>query len=159
MKKYDKPRIIEGTKVMEESYMYELLNKSEYGVISTVGKDNIPYGFPMSYIVKDNYIYFHCALEGHKIDNFKYNNNVSFCVVADTKLIPEDLDTAYSSVIVFGKVEEVLGDEKVDILIEIVRKYAEEFLDKGIIEAKRDKDITGIYRISIDKITGKARRI
>ena len=46
-----------------------LLTKCEYGVLSTVGNDGQPYGVPLNYTYKDNCIYFHCALKGHKIDN------------------------------------------------------------------------------------------
>lgn len=153
------PRLIEGTRKLEKEEMIKLLEEGEYGIISTIGKDGYPYGFPMSYIVMDNHIYFHCALEGHKMDNIRYNNRVSFCVVGDTKLIPEDLDTGYESVIVFGKVQEVYGEEKVKALIGIVNKYCEGYELKGKIEAERDQDITAVLKISIESIEGKSRRL
>ena len=45
------------------------LTEHEYGVLSTVGTDGQPYGVPLNYVYKDNCIYFHCALTGHKIEN------------------------------------------------------------------------------------------
>lgn len=158
MIKHMKPRIIDGTRELTNEDMIDIIKKEEYCVISTVGEDNVPYGFPMSYIYKDEHIYFHCALDGHKIDNFKNNKNVCLTFVGNTKLIEEDLDTAYESVIVFGEVEEVIGDKKVEILIDIVKKYAPNFLEKGIEEANRDSNITAIYKVSIEKMTGKIRR-
>lgn len=153
-----KVRLIDGTRELTEEEMIELLEKSEYCVISTIGEDNRAYGFPMSYVSKEGYIYFHCGLDGHKIRNFKYNKNVSVNIVGGTRLIEEDLDTSYESVIIFGEVEEVIAvDKKVEILIDIVKKYAPNFLEKGTLEADRDVSITGVFRISIDEMTGKIR--
>lgn len=154
-----KPRLIDGTRELEKEEMIKILEEGEYGVISTIGKDGYPYGFPMSYVVMDNDVYFHCALDGHKTDNIKYNNKVSLCVVGRTELIPEDLDTGYESIIIFGKVEEVEGREKLNALIEIVNKYCEGFEIKGKMEAERDLDITAVLKISIESMTGKIRRI
>lgn len=153
------PRLIDGTRRLEKEEILKILEEGEYGIVSTVGQDGHPYGFPMSYILMDNFIYFHCALEGHKMDNMRYNNRVSFCVVGDTKLIPQDLDTAYESVILFGESEEVHGEEKLKALIEIVNKYCEGFELEGKLEAERDQEITAVVKISIDSIAGKSRRM
>ena len=40
-----------------------------------------PYAVPLSYVFHDQCIYFHCATEGHKLDNIRANPAVSFCVV------------------------------------------------------------------------------
>lgn len=152
------PRLIDGTRELDREEMMEILHRGEYGIISTIGEDGHPYGFPMSYIVKDNHIYFHCALDGHKMENIRYNDKVSFCVVGKTRLIPEDLDTSYESVIVFGRAELVHGEEKLEALIGIVNKYSKGFEMKGKMEAERDQDITAVLKISIDHMTGKKRK-
>ena len=35
-----------------------ILNKAEYGVLSTVSEDRIPYGVPLNFCIIDGYIYF-----------------------------------------------------------------------------------------------------
>ena len=35
------------------------------------GEDGYAYGVPLNYVYVDNSIYFHCAKEGHKLDNIK----------------------------------------------------------------------------------------
>lgn len=65
-----------------------LLNRAEYGVLSTVNENGKPYGVPLNFCVIDQYIYFHCAVEGQKIDNFKKDKSVSFCAVGNTELLP-----------------------------------------------------------------------
>ena len=120
--------------------------------------DGTPYGVRLIFCVIDNCIYFHCALEGQKIDNIEYNKLVSFCVVENTEILPDKFATKYESVIVLGEAEEVFNNEKQMALEGLLRKYSPDFFDKGIkyIEDLRDK--TRVFKISINKLTGKARR-
>ena len=53
--------------ITEEEAM-NLLNKSEYGVLSTVDENGEPYGVPMNFCIIEHFIYFHCAVEGQKIN-------------------------------------------------------------------------------------------
>ncbi|NMA83630.1 MAG: pyridoxamine 5'-phosphate oxidase family protein [Epulopiscium sp.] len=135
----------------------EILKQGEYGIVSTIGEDGYPYGFPMSYIVLDGNIYFHCAMVGHKLANINYNEKVSFTVVGRTELLPEELDTNYESVIVFGRATKVEGEEKEKALLEIVNKYAKDFIEKGKVSIEKEKSITTIIKISIEHMTGKYR--
>ena len=63
--------------------------------------DGTPYGVRLIFCVIDNCIYFHCALEGQKIDNIECNKLVSFCVVENTEILPDKFATKYESAIVF----------------------------------------------------------
>ena len=135
-----------------------ILNKAEYGVLSTVSEDRIPYGVPLNFCIIDGYIYFHCALEGQKIDNITQNSSISFCAVGNTKILPDEFTTNYESAIVSGKVEEVVDINKQIALEGLLHKYSPEFFDNGIeyIETLRKK--ARVFRISIDRLTGKARK-
>ena len=145
-------------RAITESEAKSLLNKAGYGVLSTVAEDGTPYGVPLNFCVIDHCIYFHSALEGQKIDNIACNKMVSFCVVENTEILPDKFATKYESVIVFGEAEEVFNNEKQMALEGLLRKYSPDFFDKGIkyIEDLRDK--TRVFKISINKLTGKARR-
>ena len=66
-----------------------LLNKAEYGVLSTVAENGTPYGVPLNFCIIDHCIFFHCALEGQKLDNIKQNKSVSFCTVGNTEILPD----------------------------------------------------------------------
>lgn len=135
----------------------KILEEGEYGVVSTISKDGYPYGFPMSHVVLDGSIYFHCGIVGHKLDNIINNDKVSFTVVGRTELLPEKLDTNYESVIVFGKATIVEGEEKIEALIEILKKYSKDFIEEGKASIAEEKDITNVIKISIEHITGKIR--
>lgn len=143
---------------MEVEDIKVLLKDSEYGIISTMGEDGYPYGFPMSYVYLNNYIYFHCGLKGHKIDNILYNNRVSMTVVGESSLIPELLDTNYKSIVLFGKIFKVSDEEeKITALREIVKKYAKGFTLEGDRSIVEEKHITNVFKIEIEHITGKVR--
>jgi len=79
----------------------QLLTRCSYGVLATCDNGQ-PYAVPLSYVFFDNRIYFHCAEEGHKLDNIRDNPAVSFCVVGQVKLLPNQFATEYESVVVFG---------------------------------------------------------
>jgi nitroimidazol reductase NimA-like FMN-containing flavoprotein (pyridoxamine 5'-phosphate oxidase superfamily) len=136
----------------------ELLERGEYGVLATVSADGAPYAVPLSYCVIDNRIYFHCALEGHKLENIAADSRVSFCVVGATEVLPEKFSTRYESVIVTGPATEVCDAEKQRGLEGLVAKYSAEFREAGERYIASDSPKTRVFRISIDAISGKARR-
>jgi len=136
----------------------ELLSKCEYGVLSTVGIDGQPYGVPVSYAYKDNCIYFHCALDGHKIENIENNPKVSFCVVGDTKVLPEKFATEYESAVVFGIASELQGVERNNALVWLLEKYSPAFIEEGKIYIDQKDKATKVIKIVIDHMSGKARR-
>ena len=145
-------------KALSNEEMLEIMNSSLYGVLSTVDKDGIPYGVPLSFVYDDNHIYFHCATVGQKLDNISDNNNVSFCVVTDVETIPEQFNTKYKSVIAFGKVFEVLADQKEDIFKKLIYKYSKDFMVPGMEYIKKSGGSARIYQIEIDHITAKGKK-
>ena len=135
-----------------------LLNKAEYGVLSTVNENGKPYGVPLNFCIIDLCIYFHCAIEGQKIDNIKQNKSVSFCVVGNTEILPDKFGTKYESVIVSGGVEEVFDINKQIALKGLLQKYSPEFFDKGLKYIEDLGEKTRVFKITINKLTGKARK-
>jgi nitroimidazol reductase NimA-like FMN-containing flavoprotein (pyridoxamine 5'-phosphate oxidase superfamily) len=136
----------------------KLLAEGEYGILSTVGMDGQAYGIPLNYVYKNNCLYFHCALEGHKLDNIRANNKVSFCVVGRARVLPEKFTTAYESGVAFGTASELQGSERHDALLSIVEKYSPDFMEEGKKLIAKYNDKTTIIKIAINHITGKARK-
>lgn len=132
-----------------------LLAKCEYGVLSTIGNDGQPYGVPLNYAYKDNCIYFHCALTGHKIDNIDNNPNVSFCAVGDTKVLPSEFSTNYVSAVAFGVASEVQGTERYNALVWLLEKYSPEFIEEGKKYIEKHDKATKVIKIEIQHISGK----
>ena len=145
-------------RAISESEAKEILRKGEYGILSTVSTDGQPYGVPVSYSYTEEGIYFHCALEGHKLENLNSNNKVSFCVVGATEVLPDKFGTKYESAIVFGQAFETLDDEKHKGLLELVKKYSPGFKEEGLRMIKNTGNKTKVYKIVVESITGKARK-
>ncbi|MGL4853999.1 MAG: pyridoxamine 5'-phosphate oxidase family protein [Lentisphaeria bacterium] len=146
-------------RAIDENRIRDILNKGEYGVLSTVDNDGTPYGVPLSYAFDGNKIYFHCAKDvGHKLVNIASQKKVSFTVVGETSLLPAKFSTEYQSAIAFGIANEVLAiDEKKKIAFLLIQKYSPDFIESGNAYIERAIDKTGIYEITITKVTGKSR--
>lgn len=133
-----------------------ILNTAEYGTLATVDDCGIPYATPLCYVYFDNAIYFHSSPYGHKLDNIANNSKVSFCIVTNTKIIPEKFTTKYESVIAFGTASWVIGTVKNAALMEFIKKYSPQYLEKGKDYIEKAKATTTVIKIEIEHLTGKA---
>ncbi len=142
---------------MDDIEALELLKKGEYGILSTCGEDNKPYGIPLSYIIIDKNIYFHCAGIGSKLDNISQNDNVCFTVVGKTKVQQDKFSTEYESVVAFGRAIRLSEEEKYEPLMEFIRKYSPEFIEEGQLYIDKAKGITTLIKIEVYSFSGKHR--
>lgn len=136
-----------------------LLQTSEYGVLSTADAQGQPYGVPLNFVFSRGCLYFHCALEGRKLDHLLVNRKVSFCVVGRTRLLPAEFSTEYESVIVFGEAVVVQGAERHQALLDLIEKYSPEFIDAGRRYIEMHDKQTQVVRIDIQAMTGKAKPV
>ncbi len=136
----------------------DVLKRAEYGVLSTLCADGSPYGVPLNFCLVDNAIYFHCAVEGRKIDNVERNPSVSFCVVGATEVMPAKFGTKYESVIVSGTVGEVFDKEKQAALEGLLKKYSGNHFESGLAYIEKLREKTRVFKISVATLSGKARR-
>jgi nitroimidazol reductase NimA-like FMN-containing flavoprotein (pyridoxamine 5'-phosphate oxidase superfamily) len=142
-------------KQLSKDKVEEILNKGEYGMLSTIGENGYPYGVPVNYVYMKDSIYIHGAVEGHKIDNINFNPKTSFCVVNYSEVIPNKFSTHYESVIVFGRAEVIEGEEKELALEGFIHKYSKEFLEPGKKYISGSKNRTKIIKMKIEHMTGK----
>jgi hypothetical protein len=145
-------------RVQSESEAKGILEKGEFGILSTASLDGQPYGVPISYSYTGNVIFFHSAIDGHKLENLRKNNRVSFCVVGRTEVLPDQFSTKYESAIVFGKAFELTDAEKHKGLLEIVKKYSPGFIKEGLQYIENAANKARVYKIVIESITGKSRK-
>lgn len=135
----------------------KLLASGEFGILSTVGEEGQPLGTPLNYVFMDNTVYFHCAKEGHKLNNIINNNKVCFTVVGKTRVLQEKFSTEYESVILIGKAQPVEGEEKVNALKALIYKYSPDFIKEGMVYVEKAAEKTCVVKIEIMDITGKHR--
>lgn len=115
-----------------------------------------PYVVPVFFGYEKNALYFHCALEGRKLDLLKRNNKVCFEIDTDVEIITTEracgFTAKYRSVIGVGRVSILDNDnEKIHGLNVLMNQYAE-----GDFSFPKEKlDRTLVVRIDIENITGK----
>ena len=134
-----------------------VLYRGTSGVLALSGDDNYPYAVPISYVYDGENIYFHCAKSGHKLDVIQQNEKVSFCVIDQDKIVPDEYTSYFRSVIAFGHVE-VITDEKEKL--SAVEKLAIKYAPKDTATGRKnaiDREWTQpcMLKMSIDHITGK----
>lgn len=142
---------------MDKEEALKLMEDGEYAVVSVIGADGYPYGFPMSYALLDGQIYFHGAKAGHKMDCLRHSDKVSVTVIGATELLPERLDTNYESVVIFGRAAEVTDEEKKLALLALVAKYSPLYVEKGQKSLEEEFERTTVVGIKIEHMTGKRR--
>lgn len=142
--------------VLAEELCIDILNKATAGVLAVSGDDDYPYAVPLSYVYKDNKVYFHCAKTGHKLDGIMRNEKVSFCVIEKDDVVPEKYTTYFRSVIVFGKARILESDEDKRIALEVLAdKYSPDHKEGTIKEIEKSLAHTAIVEISIEHMSGK----
>ena len=147
-------------RMLNQGETIDILNGSEYGILSTVGKDNAPYGVPLNFAYVEGVIYFHCAkANGYKIINIINNSNVCFTVVDDVCLQPEILSTKYKSAILFGKISIVEDiEEKKKGLEALIKKLSPEYMEVGMKCIDKNTDKTYILKMEVAEMTGKGKK-
>jgi len=75
----------------------EILQSMSNGVLALSGNEDYPYAVPVSYAYDGKDIYIHSALSGHKIDCIKDNSKVSFCVIKEDNIVPEEFTTYFKN--------------------------------------------------------------
>jgi nitroimidazol reductase NimA-like FMN-containing flavoprotein (pyridoxamine 5'-phosphate oxidase superfamily) len=133
-----------------------VLNKGTSGVLAVSGDDDYPYAVPLSYVYRDSKIYFHCAKSGHKIDAIARNQKVSFCVIDQDNVVPQEYTTYFRSVIAFGKARILKDDEQKRHALEILAvKYSPGHEQGCLQEIDKMLKQVCIVELDIEHMTGK----
>jgi len=129
-----------------------------YAVMATVNPGGTPYCVPLSMAREGEWLYFHSALEGHKIDNLRHQNRVCVSCVGEVRDIPDVFSIGFESAIINGNAQELTErEEKIHALELISRRYTPANMaafDKAI---EQSIDTTGVWKIHIDEISGKGK--
>ncbi len=154
------PEMRRSDRKLSDEETREILEKTEFGVLATVGEDGQPYGVPLSYAIGEGKIYLHGTnAGGHKSQNMEANPNVCFTVVGSNETMPEKFGTKYSSAIVFGKVRTADSDEeRKEAMMALLRKYSGDFMEGGIKYMEASWAKFNVYILEIEEAVGKARK-
>ncbi|WDV44774.1 pyridoxamine 5'-phosphate oxidase family protein [Clostridiaceae bacterium M8S5] len=141
---------------LNECQIKRILTDGVYGTMATVGEDQWTYAVPLNYVYYDDCIYFHSGTEGKKIEHMNHNNQVSFNVVTDERMIEDKFNMQFRSATVTGKVCEVEGAEAKLMFVQMFRKYTPHYIDEGMKRLDKCLKYTKVFKIEIEKMTGKA---
>ncbi len=133
-----------------------ILEKATSGTLALLGDNGYPYAVPISYVYADGKLYFHSALEGHKVDAIRNCDKASFCVVEQDNVVPRKYTTYYRSVIAFGRIHIIEDEnEKLETARMLGNRYNpndEESLQKELAHGFSRMQM---IRFDIEHLTGK----
>jgi nitroimidazol reductase NimA-like FMN-containing flavoprotein (pyridoxamine 5'-phosphate oxidase superfamily) len=137
----------------------KVIDACGFAVLSTVNADGTPYGVPVSIVRDGEWLYFHCAKEGQKVDNIKAMNQVCITCVGNVRVVEKKFTLEYESAIVFGTAQEVAETrEKIRGLRLLCLRYTPADMDIFEDALNRSLDAAGVWKIHIDRITGKQHK-
>lgn len=143
---------------MDKNFALYVADKCEWAALSLVDGDK-PYCVPVTIVRVGDYIYFHTAKAGQKIDLLRKNPSVCVVCVGDTYRTPDKFTTEYESAVIKGKAEEVLDDaEKIEALRALCQRHTPTNMNMFESEAARSLAVTGVWKIKILEITGKRKK-
>lgn len=155
--KYHTDDIRRQDRCMDEERSRELFMECEYGVLSLVDSEGMPYGIPVNFVFeRPGHLYIHCAPEGRKLQCLAHTPHVSLCMVGYTHVLASQFTTEYESVIVTGTARIGLSEEeKRHALMLLVEKYSPDFRREGATAIRRSLHRTKVIRIDIETFSGK----
>lgn len=149
-------------RTLDEQSALEILKNGEYGVLSMRTEEGDgAYGIPLNYVWDHgDSIYIHCAPVGRKLNCIAACENVSFCVVGRTNVVPEKFTTGYESVVLRCTAHYGLPEpERMSALSWLVSKYCPDNKIQGMENAERSFHRTEIIRLDIQEISGKTKKL
>lgn len=150
---------------MPAEWALEVLKRAPFITVSFTRADGTAYGLPMSMAcTDDNTWYFHCALEGEKLDAIRAHPEV--CLSAVTKCQPTvgpkdgSFTLQYWSAVAFGRAELVETDEeKILGLRAISQRFLPHHMDAFDASIARSLSRTAVVRITLTAPpTGKRKQ-
>lgn len=142
--------------LLPEEESIAILENGTSGVLALSGDSGYPYAVPINYVYNDGKLYFHSALNGHKIDAIRRNGLASFCVIAQDVVVPAEFTTRFRSVIAFGRIRII--DEPVEkrrTAELLAAKYDPDNLGNLDREMEKGFDRMCMIELEIEHLTGK----
>lgn len=140
---------------MDATFALEVLDKAPYVTMSMTRPDSRPYGIPLSLVRTDEKtFYFHCALEGEKLECIAHQPIVSLSAVTrcSPTVGPKDgsFTMQYKSATAIGMAELVQDDkEKIEALRAICLRFLPQHMEAFDEAVSRSLSRTAVVRITL----------
>ena len=154
-----------ASREMDVAFALEVLDKAPYITVSFTRPDGNPYGVPLSLArTDDKTFYFHCALEGDKLDCIAANPTVALSAVTrcTPTVGPKDgsFTLQYKSAMAVGIAEIVTDNfEKIEALRLICQRFLPHHMDAFDAAIERSLKRTAVVKITLtEPPTGKRKQ-
>ena len=141
---------------LSEAESISILQKATAGTLALLGDNGYPYAVPISYVYADGKLYFHSAINGHKVDAIRSCDKASFCVIDKDDVQPAKYTTFFRSVIAFGRIH-VIEDEQEKL--ETARLLGDRYNpnNEEALQKELEKGLSRMVmiRFDIEHLTGK----
>lgn len=140
---------------MDAAWALEVMDKAPFITVSMSDADGTPYSVPLSLARTDQQtFYFHCAMEGTKLDILRTNPRVCLTAVSKCKptVGPKDgsFTLEFKSAIAFGQTAVVTDEaEKREALRAICERFLPHHMDAFDAAVERSMSRTAVVRITL----------
>lgn len=144
---------------LPEADAWNIFETAEYCVVSTVDNDGMPYGVPLSFVRREDTLYFHSTnAGGHKLDDFLHDARACATVVVDVEaLFNGDFTTRFGSAMAFGRIRRVEDSaEARKALVALCMKYLPAYRHEIGGALEHDFAKTAVFALEVETLTGKA---
>lgn len=144
---------------MPEEFAWEVVDQCEYAFLAMTAEDGGPYGLPVTIVREGRGVYFHSAMAGRKVNCLRQEPRVCLTCVGDTQIQPKKFTTLYESAVAFGTAAEVTEEaEKIHALRLLCQRHTPDNMEAFDSAVAASLARTGIWKITVEEITGKAKR-
>jgi len=151
-------------RAQDRLFSLDVIDRCSHGVMALTTGDPVPYCLPLSFVRDGEVLYFHCARQGRKIDLLRRCPQVCVTFVGQDDPAfedPHNYTTFFQSVIVTGTAAEVLDRSEQETALRLLcRKLLPQHMDSETFDQaiSHSLDRTAVWRISMDEISGKAKK-
>lgn len=145
---------------LSDEKVVEVLTSARRGVLSVLGDEGYPYGVPINFVYDASQgahgaIYFHAALEGHKLDALTSCDKACFTTMDEGYRNEGEWWYYVNSVVCFCRAR-IVDDEqrKHDALFALAQKYFPPEVDIDADIAKNGRRVN-MVELTIEHVTGK----
>jgi nitroimidazol reductase NimA-like FMN-containing flavoprotein (pyridoxamine 5'-phosphate oxidase superfamily) len=145
--------------ITEAAEMREIVASARFVQVA-LSRDGEPYVVTMNHgwDGENEALYFHCALQGKKLDFIRANGRACATAVEDHGYKHGECDHAYRSVVMDGKIEIVEDLEEKKHGLQVLLDHQEKEPDpirKRTLPDDAAYDRVGVLKITVEKMTGK----
>lgn len=143
----------------DQDEIQDILKRGRYTTIALCRNDE-PYIVTMNYGYDEitNALYFHCALEGHKLDFIAANPNACATIIEDLGYGYGDCEHYYRSLIIRGEIFIIENLEEKKRALQVLIEHHEEKPDEArarFLKDDKSYDRCHTLRLDIEEITAK----